>query len=188
MLFTINATSLVASGFPVPTPHFRVRDNGEEANASTNVLNCDAQHTIAKVCDFGLSRVVQPAKWHIVSYSPFTGVSRLLPRIDCVGISNVFDTFSLSDIVAGIEDVRGSITKAARTWLWMAPEVLRGDQKYTNAGGLYSFGAVLWELATRKKPWAEIGDGGKETAFFEQLNRALLTGRRPTIPTDVSAE
>ena len=57
-----------------------------------------------------------------------------------------------------------------------------------SAVDVYSFGIVLWELATRKTPWAEIEDDGKETVFFEQLNRALQTGRRPTVPTDVSAE
>ena len=154
---------------------------------SANVL-VDKPHTIAKVCDFGLSRVVKPTQRHIVSYSPFTGVLRLLPRVDSVEMNNRHDPLSLSDIAVGIEDARGNMTKAAGTLLWMAPEVFRGDQNYTNAADVYSFGVVLWELATRETPWTEIEDDGKETTFFQHLNSALQTGRRPIVPIGVSSE
>eukprot|EP01051_Picozoa_sp_SAG22_P004549 SAG22_NODE_246_length_13948_cov_12.055744_13_plen_93_part_00 len=39
---------------------------------------------------------------------------------------------------------------------WMAPEVLRGNP-YTKSADTYSFGVILWELASRKRPFAEIG-------------------------------
>jgi hypothetical protein len=51
---------------------------------------------------------------------------------------------------------------------------------------LCSFGVVLWELATRKTPW--VDELSKETVFFDQLNSALQTGRRPAIPDVVCAE
>ena len=121
-------------------------------------------------------------------YSPFTGVIRLLPKVATVDTSAVHDLMSLSNLAVGIEDGHGNMTKAQGTLLWMAPEVFRGDQNYTFAVDVYSFGIVLWELATRETPWAEIGGIGTKTAFFQQLNRALQTGQRPTVPAAVLAE
>ena len=121
---------------------------------SANVL-VNELHTIAKVCDFGLSRVAKPTPRIIVSYSPFTGVTRLLPHVQGVEVTNRH-VLSFSDIAMNIED---------------APEVFRGDRNYTCAVDVYSFGVVLWELATRMTPW--VDDLSLETLFFEQLNRAL---------------
>jgi serine/threonine protein kinase len=155
---------------------------------SANVLldNC----LDAKVCDFGLTRVVKPVRQHI-AYSPFTGAVRLLPRVDGIKINNGQSALSAARISVSITDVRGTLTKAAGTLQWMAPEVFRGDQNYTRAVDVYSFGVVLWELATRKTPWEETFKGhvyvsdGMETSIFVHLNDALKTGRRPPIPAEV---
>jgi hypothetical protein len=58
---------------------------------------------------------------------------------------------------------------------------------YTNTHGRrYSFGIVLWELTTRKTPWVdELPSDHAE--FFEGLNNALQSGRRPAIPDTVRA-
>jgi len=63
--------------------------------------------------------------------------------------------------------------------------VLRGDQNYSFEVGVYSFGIVLWELATRAVPWRELSSS--QGSFFVELNRALQTGRRPAVPDEVSA-
>ena len=78
------------------------------------------------------------------------------------------------------------MTKAAGTLLWMAPEVFRGDRTYTGAIDVYSFGILLWEVATRETPWAdELHSVQSDLAFFEGLNHALQSGHRPTIPDTV---
>ena len=70
----------------------------------------------------------------------------------------------------------------------MAPEVFRGDQNYTKKVDVFSFGIVLWELATRKTPWKEdIEDSNIETSVFNGINHALQSGRRPAIPDAVRA-
>jgi sterile alpha motif and leucine zipper-containing kinase AZK len=121
---------------------------------SANVL-LNEQRTIAKVCDFGLTRVVRPARRHVVQ-SPFSGVKRFLPSVDS-SIDGIDDEQSFPSVdctAASIADARGTLmTKAAWTHRWMAPEVFRGDQRYTKAVDVYSFGIVLWELATRQVPW-----------------------------------
>jgi serine/threonine protein kinase len=140
----------------------------------------------AKVCDFGLSRVVKPARRHVVVRSSFTGVTQLLPRVDGIDINvgHTSSALSMARIAVSFLNARGTMTKAAGTLLWMAPEVFRGDQTYTRAVDVYSFGVVLWELATRATPWVSEMSSDP-SVFFEEMNRALQTGRRPAIPNAV---
>jgi hypothetical protein len=155
---------------------------------SANVL-LDEEFKHAKVCDFGLSRVMRPAPQHVVVRSSFTGVTRLLPSVQGIEIHDdgPSSVMSMARIAVSFSDARGTMTKAAGTLLWMAPEVFRGDQSYTGAVDVYSFGIVMWELATRETPWVEELPS-KQAQFFETINSALQTGRRPTIPEAVCAE
>jgi hypothetical protein len=147
----------------------------------------------AKVCDFGLSRVVRPARRHDIVRSPFTGVTRLLPSADRTGIyvvngqSGTWQTRIAMFNTMRFSDARGTMTKAAGTLLWMAPEVFRGDQDYTTAVDVYSFGVMLWELATRTTPWVDELPAD-QAGCLRELNLALQTGRRPTIPDAVLAQ
>lgn len=49
-----------------------------------------------------------------------------------------------------------TMTKCTGTLLWMAPEVFKGDLHYTSSVDVYSYGLIMWELATRKTPWDEL--------------------------------
>jgi hypothetical protein len=143
----------------------------------------------AKVCDFGLSRIIKPARVQVV-YSPFTGAVRSLPPVgDVESITDRQSALTMKSVGVSIMDARGgTMTKAAGTLQWMAPEVFRGDQDYTKAVDVYSFGIVLWELATGETPWKDTAGGDIETVLFEEINHALQTGRRPAIPDVVCAE
>ena len=77
------------------------------------------------------------------------------------------------------------LTKAVGTMVFMAPEIFRGDQNYTRAVDVYSFGIMLWELATRMTPWHEL-PWGDRMEFFAALDHALQTGQRPAIPPNVA--
>lgn len=50
---------------------------------------------------------------------------------------------------------------------------------------MYSFGIMLWELATRETPWDELGTDIQYITLCQRLTNALKTGRRPTIPEEV---
>jgi hypothetical protein len=52
---------------------------------------------------------------------------------------------------------------------------------------VYSFGIVMWELATRQTPWDELGEVNYLQLLI-QLEAALKTGRRPKIPASIISE
>jgi serine/threonine protein kinase len=54
--------------------------------------------------------------------------------------------------------------------------VIRGE-KYSESADVYSFGIIMWEVATRKQPYA-----GRN---FMAVTMDVLEGRRPKIPTDL---
>lgn len=71
-----------------------------------------------------------------------------------------------------------SSKSAAGTPEWMAPEVLR-DEPSNEKSDIYSFGVILWELATLQKPWstlnpaqvvAAVGFKGKRLDIPRSLN------------------
>jgi serine/threonine protein kinase len=41
------------------------------------------------------------------------------------------------------------------TYQWMAPEVISG-QSYTEKADIFSFGIILWEIASREPPYRSI--------------------------------
>jgi serine/threonine protein kinase len=154
---------------------------------SANVL-LNRQHTRAKICDFGLSRVARPARQHVI-YAPFTGVKHLIqPAVAIESINGEPPPPSLASMIdVSIVDIEGKKTKMAGTMRWIAPEVFRGDQHYGKEVDVYSFGVVMWELATRKMPWQDVlGYSVDDTLkMFEGLMDALQKNVRPAIPPAV---
>ncbi|GKD70158.1 dual specificity protein kinase splA-like protein, partial [Tanacetum coccineum] len=63
---------------------------------------------------------------------------------------------------------------------WMAPEVLRN--KYANEkSDVYSYGVVLWELTTKKIPWADLN-------IMQVIGAVGFMNQRLEIPKDVDPE
>lgn len=96
--------------------------------------------------------------------------------IDAHGEAKVSD-FGLSAIK---ESSKGSTTVAgaAGSLLWMAPELLDGEDPHSSkASDIFAFAIVLWEVASRKLPYAGKGAG----AIIAQV----ITGKREKIPADV---
>jgi len=60
---------------------------------------------------------------------------------------------------------------------WLAPETLQRRPYYT-AADVYSFGVILYEIATRKEFFGE-------ERFFSQIEKNVLSGNRPDIPPSV---
>lgn len=182
------AVRTIGCGSPVDIANNTSDDNLNATTGDRQSLQNDPGVPVAKVCDFGLVRVVRPRRQQVV-YSPFTGVTRAVnPPTPHGGIGSKTETKgSLRDLGITIEGPQSALTRAAGTSLWMAPEVFRGDVDYTPAVDVYSYGLVLYELATRELPWLEI-DTDDPAESFRLLNTALQTGRRPIIPPKIVEE
>ena len=80
----------------------------------------------------------------------------------------------VSDFGLSIEaslEVSGSVVDNPT---WTAPEML-SKKKYNTKVDVYSFGVILWEIATRKIFFGEI-------KFMSELENMVRSGKRPEIP------
>lgn len=60
---------------------------------------------------------------------------------------------------------------------WMAPELLQGTSSASAESDIYSFGMILWELTTNKRPYAQFTGANREM----ELIKYLLAGNQETI-------
>ncbi len=67
-------------------------------------------------------------------------------------------------------------TRGVGTPLWMAPEVLAG-RAYDGKVDVYSYGIVLWEIASQRLPWEDVQGRFLLAALLE----AIEAGRRPGV-------
>ena len=82
--------------------------------------------------------------------------------------------FGLSGMMKDNQDLCGGVGTPNYT----APEVL-AHQRYGNKVDIYSYGVVLWEIATGKVPYSEMST----MAIYEYV---VTRGWRLTIPNDIS--
>jgi serine/threonine protein kinase len=75
---------------------------------------------------------------------------------------------------ARIKEENATMTRCG-TPCWTAPEIIRGE-KYSEKADMFSFGIIMWEVLTRKQPFA-----GRN---FMGVSLDVLEGRRPAIPAD----
>lgn len=83
------------------------------------------------------------------------------------------------------EALTATMTRGVGTILWMAPELFVGGTKYGPEVDVYSYGVILWELATREVPWDQITEP-VYIRFYAELSTALENGERPAIPAAVA--
>eukprot|EP01091_Cochliopodium_minus_P009735 TRINITY_DN2463_c0_g1_i1.p1 TRINITY_DN2463_c0_g1~~TRINITY_DN2463_c0_g1_i1.p1 ORF type:complete len:765 (-),score=220.89 TRINITY_DN2463_c0_g1_i1:77-2197(-) len=79
-----------------------------------------------------------------------------------------------------LKDVQQKANTRMGTVNWVAPEILRETDPYTEKADVFSFGIVLWEILTEKIPYGEMQ--------VLQIVRAIDTGKRPPIPEDCDVE
>ncbi|KAL6047965.1 Serine/threonine protein kinase, catalytic domain containing protein, variant 2 [Balamuthia mandrillaris] len=74
---------------------------------------------------------------------------------------------------ARIREENATMTRCG-TPCWTAPEVIRGEE-YSEKADIYSFGIILWELASRQVPYGEDMN-------FMGVTLKVLEGVRPKMP------
>ena len=68
------------------------------------------------------------------------------------------------------------------TYHWMAPEVLTGEDGVTEKCDVFSFGVILWEIATNTEPWKEV----REPVAI--ISIVAFQKRRLPLPYDLQPE
>nr|UMO78191.1 Serine/threonine protein kinase [Pandoravirus belohorizontensis] len=79
---------------------------------------------------------------------------------------------------ARIKEANATMTRCG-TPCWTAPEIIRGA-RYSEKVDVYSFGVVMWEVVTRRRPFAD--------RRFADVALAVLDGARPDIPASCPAD
>lgn len=71
-------------------------------------------------------------------------------------------------------DLNTYMTNNKGSAAWMAPEVFEGS-RYTEKCDVFSWGVILWEILSRKKPFDEIGGSAYRIMW------AVHIGQRPPL-------
>jgi serine/threonine protein kinase len=122
----------------------------------------------AKVADFGTSKLVTKKRAKLRSVAT--------TRFGADGVAR--------EPVA----LTATMTRGVGTPLWMAPELFVVGSTYGPKVDVYSFGIILWELATRREPWDDLDDEGDYLGFYARLCDALESGQRPQLTDEVAQQ
>ncbi len=71
-------------------------------------------------------------------------------------------------------------TKCVGTPFWMAPELLAG-KLYNQSADIYSYGILLWEIASHAYPWKDVASLTTTNFFMAALLEMIESGQRPPI-------
>ncbi len=88
---------------------------------------------------------------------------------------------------SGVSREGASLTTGVGTPLYMAPEVLRRSVAYGPSADVWSFGVLVWEIATQARPdlATYVPQAGWRGPFLIALEKALTMGHR--LPLDAGA-
>ncbi|KAJ0570248.1 putative dual-specificity kinase TKL-Pl-4 family [Helianthus annuus] len=82
--------------------------------------------------------------------------------------------------VARVQNESGIMTAETGTYRWMAPEVIE-HKPYSHKADVFSFGIVVWELLTKKLPYANLTP-------LQAAIGVVQKGLRPVIPKHTHPE
>ncbi|EGZ17901.1 hypothetical protein PHYSODRAFT_499386 [Phytophthora sojae] len=99
----------------------------------------------------------------------------------------------LGDFGVSATKRQNDMTAGVGTTRWLAPEIARGEGKYTEAVDVYSFGIILSELDTHQLPFADAKTRGtgaplNDMAILQGVSSGeLLVTMSPTCPRNLEA-
>ena len=85
-----------------------------------------------------------------------------------------------------VEHNRPSTSGKIGTWHYMPPEALRGECRDHKALDVFSFGVLLNEIASGKRPWAEVPEGPGKMFAIQKL--VATHEKRPQLAHNITLE
>ena len=121
--------------------------NDDAARRDDTVTHC------AKLADFGLSKIFTKGKVRIGTTKETKKSSK-----NAITAAN-WESMQLLGFVG--------------TPRWMAPEMMQAQTKIGPSVDIYSFGVVMWEVWSRRKPWSELHKNQDIFKTVREEKRAL---------------
>jgi hypothetical protein len=84
-------------------------------------------------------------------------------------------------VIDQVEKKQQKLTKGVGTPVYQAPEIMKGNQNYSEKADIYSVGICLCEIYTQQEPYS---DHPELTTQFK-LCKAIIDGVRPAIPDEM---
>ncbi|XP_006623965.1 mitogen-activated protein kinase kinase kinase 7-like isoform X2 [Apis dorsata] len=146
-----------------------------EGGSLYNVLHCNPQpqYTAGHAMSWALQCARGVAYLHSMKPKPFIYRDLKPPNLLLVMGGQ---TLKICDFGTAC-DLNTYMTNNKGSAAWMAPEVFEGS-RYTEKCDVFSWGVILWEILSRKKPFDEIGGSAYRIMW------AVHIGQRPPLIED----
>jgi serine/threonine-protein kinase CTR1 len=143
---------------------------------------CDIASGMVQVHELG--RVHRDLKSPNVLVKQING--KMLCKVADFGTATLLDKAMLSSTAVDVVPPRNQ-TYGVGTPLWMAPEILAA-QPYDQSVDVYSYGIVMWELASLQEPWTDVSGpflGSKLLALIRDEVRPPIQEGWPEVYVEI---
>lgn len=146
-----------------------------------SIADCDWTPTKKYICLIGIANAMRYLHQKGILHRDLKPENILIdenyyPRVSDFGLSRCFSKILTNSM-------KLTMTGKIGTPMYMAPELLRGEERYGASIDVYAFGILAYEIATGIEPYSELGKISSAS-----LGIKIMNGYRPKIGNEVSGK